>query len=154
MKYRYVNQLQRTGAFTRSGRLTMPAVIALVGLILVNTSWAAFLTNEAPYFSPTGKLNPGGQQIQVVTNYSCTSGETTLLRVRASQETQALGNGKTTTNCTGSRQQTPVTVLYKPDHPVFTSGLAEVCGTQIVLRQGQIVDALAWCQDIPLVSGP
>ena len=154
MKHCFVNRLQRMGAITRPVRLIMSAIIALVGLVLVNTSWAAFLTNEAPYFTPTGKLSPGGQQVQVSADYSCSNGETTLLRVRVTQETRALGNGNTTTNCTGSRQRTPVTILLKPAHPAFTSGPAEVCGTQIVLRQGQVVDALAWCQDIPLVPGP
>ncbi len=154
MKHRYVNRHQRMGAITRPVRFTMPAIIALVGLVFVNTSWAAFLTNGAPYFSPTGRLSPGGQQVQVVANFSCSSGETTLLRVRVSQATQASGNGWAKPTCTGSQQSTPVTVLLKPGRPAFTSGSAEVCGTHIVFRQGQVVDALAWCEDIPLVSGP
>ena len=154
MKNCYVNRFQRMGAITRPGRLTMPVIIALAGLFLANISWAGFLINGAPYFSPTARLSPGGQQVQVIAGYSCSSGETTLLRVRVSQETQASGNGWAKPTCTGSQQQTPVTVLLKPGRPAFTSGPAEVCGTHIVLRQGQVVDALAWCEDIPLVSGP
>jgi hypothetical protein len=154
MRYYHVNRHQRMDALKRPVRLTISAIFALVGLVSTSASWAEFLTNGESYFAPNGQLSPGGQQVQVVASYSCSSGETTLLRVRVSQVTEASGNGQTTTNCTGSLQQSPVTILLKPNRPAFTSGPAEACGTHIILQQGQVVDALAWCEDITLVPAP
>jgi hypothetical protein len=152
--YSHLNRHRRMQAMKGPVRLAVSAVFALVGLGLTSASWAVFLPNGEPYFTPTGVLSPGGQQVQIVAGYSCSSGETSLLRVRVSQVTEASGNGRTTTNCTGNVQQSPVTIVLKSDRPAFTSGPAEVCGTQIILQQGQVVDALTWCQDIPLVPAP